>query len=88
MYCFSTGGYSYAELDSIRAKKSQDRAKRFDLNKPTTMQDTPPRVVTFDPNLGLSSGGIMETRIGAVGAERDDSQPAGLLQPESSAQMY
>ena len=40
--------------------------------------------MTFDPNMGFSNGGIMETKIGAVGgkAARDH------IPPEASAHMY
>ena len=51
--------------------------------------ETPPKVVTFDPNVGLSSGGLLETRIGAVGTSRDlNQQQKDGLHADVSAQMY
>ena len=55
----------------------------------TLSQETPPRLVTFDPNIGLSSGGLKETRIGAVGTSRDlNQQQKDGLHADVSAQMY
>ena len=107
----SPGDYTYAELDAIRAKKAQERAKRFGVDEqypqhhqqqqqrqyhqqqqtatrrqgPGTAAAVPPLPppMTFDPNLGFSNGGIMETKIGAVGGKARDHIP-----PEASAHMY
>ena len=76
------GDYTYAELDAIRAKKAQERAKRFGVDEQYLPQHPQPQM-TFDPNLGFSNGGIMETRIGAVGGKARDHIP-----PEASAHMY
>ena len=70
----------------MRAKKAQERAKRFGLDEqypPQYPPAQPQMQMTFDPNLGFSNGGIMETRIGAVGGKARDHIP-----PEASAQMY
>ena len=85
-YIHYAGDYTNAELDAIRAKKAQERAKRFGLDEqyPSQYPPAPPRSqMTFDPNLGFSNGGIMETRIGAVGDKARDHIP-----PEASAHMY
>ena len=74
------GDYSYAELDAIRARKVQQRVKRFQQPNPEST--------------GYSSGGLMETRIGAVGeATSSDKMDSPLLgrghaSPEELAQMY
>jgi len=68
------GDYSYADLDSIRTKKANDRAQRT--------AETTPRGVTFDPSVGMSSGGLMETRIGSVGTTND------TIHTDFSAHMY
>ena len=55
-------------MDAIRARKVQERAKRFGLargrvgeRRREEEEETP-----FGPEAGLSSGGLLETRIGAV----------------------
>ena len=82
----SAGDYSYAELDAIRARKVQQRAQRFRQPNPEST--------------GYSSGGLMETRIGAVGGggggggggEGDNvallGNNTGHASPEQLAQMY
>lgn len=77
-----TGDYSYAELDAIRAKKAEERARRLQGKQTQPPTATPTNGGLQLPSLGgLSSGGIMETRIGAVGG--------GLPSvPEASAHMY
>ena len=54
-FSFSPGDYSFEELDAIRAQKVQQRAHRFHQPNPEST--------------GYSSGGLMETRIGAVGGK-------------------
>ena len=73
----SSGDYSYAELDAIRARKARERAKRFGL--------TGQEEEVMDDEMGLLPGGIKETRIGAVGPTQ---QQMGNITPEASAHMY
>ncbi len=81
-----TGDCSYAELNAIRAKKAEERARRLQGKQGQPPSATPTNGRQQNgvqlPALGdLSSGGIMETRIGAVGG----GLPAV---PEASAHMY
>ena len=83
------GDYPYAEMDAIRARKAQERAQRFGVDGQHPLHQQQRQVpagpqMTFDPNLGFSNGGLMETRIGAVG----DSRARDHIPPEASAQMY
>lgn len=79
----SVGDYSYAELDAIRAKKAQERAKR--LGGQGQPKATPPKGNVYSQSAGVSQGGLMETRIGAVGMARNGGLPSV---PEASAHMY
>ncbi len=82
--CGYTGDYSYTELDVIRAKKAEERAKQQQQGQPASA--TPiGKGFQLPPLGGLSSGGIMETRIGAVGVARGGGLPN---MPEASAHMY
>ena len=93
----TAGDYSYAELNAIRAKKAEERARRLQGKQGEPPSATPTNGGTqgqplsatprqqngfqLPPLGGLSSGGLMETRIGAVGG--------GLPSvPEASAHMY
>lgn len=74
-----TGDYSYAELDAIRARKVQKRAKRFRQPNPEST--------------GYSSGGLMETRIGTVGNTAGAVRESPLVKnghvtPGELAHMY
>lgn len=74
-----TGDYSYAELDAIRARKVQQRAKRFRQPNPEST--------------GYSSGGLMETRIGTVGGTGGAVRESPLIRnghvtPGELAHMY
>lgn len=73
------GEYPYAEPEAIRARKAVGRAQHFG-------QQAPPGAVggVFYPDTNISSGGLMETRIGAVGVARNGG-PSSV--PES-AHMY
>ena len=73
------GDHSYAEMDAVRARKARERAKRLGLGGGGE---------AFGPEMGMSSGGLLETRIGAVGVARDGGSNTGGLAPEASAQLY
>lgn len=76
--------YTYAELDSIRAKKAEQRARRLAGQGQRNATPTKGHQGNFY-SPGVSSGGLMETRIGAVGVARSGGLPTV---PEPSAHMY
>ena len=55
-------------MDAIRARKAQERAKRFGLARGRVgeRRREEEEETAFGPEAGLSSGGLLETRIGAV----------------------
>jgi len=75
-----TGDQTYAAMDVVRARKARERAKRLGLGGGGGE--------VFGPEMGLSSGGLLETRIGAVGVARGGGSNTGGLAPEASAQLY
>ena len=81
------GDHSYAEMDAIRARKAQERARRFGVARGRAGERREEETA-FGPEAGLSSGGLLETRIGAVGVARGGGSNLGGIAPEASAQMY
>ena len=55
-------------MDAIRERKAQERAKRFGLarGRAGERRREEEEETAFGPEAGLSSGGLLETRIGAV----------------------
>ena len=84
------GDHSYAEMDAIRARKAQERARRFGVarGRAGERRREEKEETAFGPEAGLSSGGLLETRIGAVGVARGGRSNLGGIAPEASAQMY
>ena len=76
-----TGDQTYAAMDAVRARKARERAKRLGLGGGGGGE-------AFGPEMGLSSGGLLETRIGAVGVARGGGSNTGGLAPEASTQLY
>ena len=70
-------------MDAVRARKARERAKRLGLGGGRGGGGE-----AFGPEMGLSSGGLLETRIGAVGVARGGGSNTGGLAPEASAQLY
>ena len=76
-------------MDAIRARKAQERARRFGVARGRAGERREEEEETaFAPEAGLSSGGLLETRIGAVGVARGGRSNLGGIAPEASAQMY
>ena len=76
-------------MDAIRARKAQERARRFGVARGRAGERREEEEETsFGPEAGLSSGGLLETRIGAVGVARGGRSNLGGIAPEASAQMY
>lgn len=80
--CMCTGDQTYAAMDAVRARKARERAKRLGLGGGGGGGEA------FGPEMGLSSGGLLETRIGTVGVARGGGSNTGGLAPEASAQLY
>ncbi len=84
------GDYNSEELDAVRAKKVEERDRRFGKGRGHHTQATPTNNSArmqghFNFDAGMSSGGLMETRIGEVGMSRDGRFPSI---PEAAAHMY
>ena len=77
-------------MDAIRERKAQERAKRFGLarGRAGERRREEEEETAFGPEAGLSSGGLLETQIEAVGVARGGGSNLEGIAPEASAQMY
>ena len=70
---------SYIDMELVRARKEE----QAHTQEPS--QTTPTNTGAKDPSFEMSSGGIMETRIGSVGVAMNGRLP---LLSETNAHMY
>ena len=69
-------------MNAIHVKKAEERARQLGGQGYARVVPTRGRVKYNTGSTGISSGGIMETRIGVVGKDRH------VAIPEGNAQLY